>query len=129
MPEIYIVTKNVRVNQLPHIFLLVVARDPSVLKLASDLRHLIEDYLFLLISGLAVADVTNVKGEAPHGILLVVRHTYSPIRNYLNYNLNEQPPDILTHDPEGRLLLLRMRFTPSLQWGWHECGLGAPGFH
>ena len=107
MPEIYIVTKNVRVNQLPHIFLLVVARDPSVLELASDLCHLSEDNFLLLIFCLAVADVPYVEGEAPHRVLLVVRHIYSPIRN-LNYNLNEQHPNILTHDPEGRILPLIM---------------------
>jgi hypothetical protein len=82
MTEVDIVTKNVRVNELPHVFLLVIARETSVLEFASDLGHLIEYNLFLLIFGLAVADISYVERQSSHSILLVVRHFHSKIFNF-----------------------------------------------
>jgi hypothetical protein len=61
MSEVYIVTQDVRVYQLPHILLLVVTTDSLVLEFTSDLRHFLVYYLLFLVFGLAVPDISNIE--------------------------------------------------------------------
>ncbi len=72
--EVDIVTEDVRVNELPHVLLLVVAADALVLKLAPDLSHLLVHDLLLLVLRLAVPNVSDVDRKTPHRILLIACH-------------------------------------------------------
>lgn len=74
MSKVYIVPEDVGVDELPDVLLLIVATDALVLELASDLCHLLINYLLLLVLCLTVSDVSDVKRETAHRVLLVICH-------------------------------------------------------
>ena len=75
--KLNLISKNMGVNELPHILLLVVSRESLVLELLSNLCHLFMDNLDLLILGLAASDVANENGQAANSLrLLIITHAH-----------------------------------------------------
>ena len=59
MAKINIVTKNVHVDKLPYVLLLVIAGESSVLELGPYLSHLFVNSLLLLVLSLAVSYISD----------------------------------------------------------------------
>ena len=82
MSEIDVVTKNVGVDQFPHVLLFVVAGHCFVLELAPYFGHFFIHYFLFLVFGLTVADVSDEQRETTHHSLGIGTHLI--MRYYLN---------------------------------------------